>query len=267
MDTGLVRRGSSNSEGAYLIPSLPPGTYWISVDTQSSQVGATIDNQRLVSLPLNGRNVLQLATLLPGVGQASFPTTVTTSRSGPTVSVSGGRNRDNNFMLDGSMITTGLYNTTQNLPSPDALEEFRVLTNTFSAEFGEGVGSIFTAVTKSGTNAPHGSLFELFRNDALNARNFFASSNPTLRQNQFGGSFGGPVIVPGYNGKNRTFFFVNYRGIRIRQQSILTFFPPTTLERSGNFVGSKAVVDPATRQAFPGNIIPATVSIRWHRTS
>ncbi len=301
VETGLTRRGSSNSEGAYLIPSLPPGTYRIAVqvpgfksfrqdgikvevgqnprvdiqlqvgsvnesvtvaanaitvDTQSSQVGATIDNQRLVNLPLNGRNVLQLATLLPGVGPATFPTTVTTSRSGPTVSVSGGRSRDNNFMLDGSMITTGLYNTTQNLPSPDALEEFRVLTNTYSAEFGQGVGSIFTAVTKSGTNALHGNLFEFFRNDALNASNFFATSKPVLRQNQFGGSVGGPVVLPGYNGKNRTFFFVNYQGIRIRQQSILTFFPPTAQERSGNFAGSRPIVNPATGLPFPGNAIP-----------
>jgi hypothetical protein len=232
----------------------------IAVDTQSSQVGATIDRQRLVNLPLNGRNVLQLATLLPGVGPASFPTTVTNSRNGPTVSVSGGRSRDNNFLLDGTTITTGLYETTQNLPSPDALEEFRVLTNTYSAEYGRGVGSVFLAVTKSGTNDLHGSLFEFLRNDILNARNFFAATKPILRQNQFGGSIGGPVVLPGYNGKNRTFFFFSYQGIRLRQQNILTFFPSTALERAGDFSqSSRQILDPATGQAFAGNRIPANL--------
>lgn len=304
VNTGFTRTAATNSEGAYVIPSLPTGIYRItvqasgfknftqtgikvevgqnprvdarlelgavtetidvaanvlSVDTQSSQVGATIDNQRLVSLPLNGRNVLQLATLLPGVGPANFPTTVTNSRGGPTVSVSGGRTRDNNFMLDGTTITTGLYETAQNLPSPDALEEFRVLTNTYSAEYGRAVGSIFMAVSKSGTNEFHGNLFEFLRNDALNARNFFAASKPVLRQNQFGGSLGGPVELPGYNGKNRTFFFVSYQGIRIRQQNILTFFPPTAAELSGDFSQSgKPVVDPSTGHPFPGNQIPAS---------
>lgn len=303
VDTGLSRQGTTNTEGSYLIPSLPPGNYkitvhapgfksfsqtgikvevgqnprvdvhlevgavsenitvaanTIAVDTQSSQVGATIDNQRLVNLPLNGRNVLQLATFLPGVAPVSFPTVVTTSRGGPLVSVSGGRSRDNNFMLDGATITTGLYETAQNLPSPDALEEFRVLTNTYSAEYGRGVGSIFTAITKSGTNNLHGNLFEFLRNDALNARNAFAASKPVLRQNQFGGSFGGPVVLPGYNGKDQTFFFVNYQGIRIRQQNIQTFFPPTALERAGNFSQlGRSIIDPSTNAPFAGNIIPA----------
>lgn len=229
----------------------------ISVDTESSQIGATIDRQRLQELPLNGRNVLQLATLLPGVGPANFPTTVTNSRSGPTVSVSGGRPRDNNFLLDGSVITTGLYETAQNLPSPDALAEFRVLTSTYSAEYGRAVGSVFLAITKSGTNKPHGSLFEFLRNDALNARNFFAASKPVLRQNQFGGSIGGPVVVPGYDGRNRTFFFFAYQGIRIRQQGIRTFFPTTALERTGDFSQlSTKIVDPSTGLVFPGNRIP-----------
>jgi len=304
VETRLTRAAVTSADGAYLIPSLPPGMYNVtvhvsgfksftqtgikvevsqnprvdarleigattdtvnvaanvlSVDTETSQVGATIDSQRLVNLPLNGRNVLQLATLLPGVGPANFPTTVTNSRSGPTVSVSGGRPRDNNFMLDGTTITTGLYETPQNLPSPDALEEFRVLTNTYSAEYGRGVGSIFMAVSKSGTNSFHGNLFEFLRNDALNARNFFAAAKPVLRQNQFGGSFGGPVELPHYNGRNRTFFFVSYEGIRIRQQNILQLSPPTPAELSGNFSQSaQPIVDPLTNQQFPGNQIPAS---------
>lgn len=229
----------------------------LGVDTQGSTVGATIDRQRLASLPLLDRNVLTLATMLPGVGPASFPTTVTYSRAGPGVSVSGGRLKDNNFMLDGASMTTGLYGTSQNLPSPDALEEFRVLTNTYSAEFGQGVGSIFLAVTKSGTNTLHGNLYEYLRNDALNARNAFATTKPFLRQNQFGGSIGAPVLLPYYNGKDRTFFFVSYQGLRIGSQSLARSFPPTALERVGDFSGyAKPILDPSTRQPFPGNKIP-----------
>ena len=229
----------------------------LGVDTQGSTVGATIDRQRLASLPLLDRNVLTLATMLPGVGPASFPTTVTYSRAGPGVSVSGGRLKDNNFMLDGASITTGLYGTSQNLPSPDALEEFRILTNTYTAEFGQGVGSVFLAVTKSGTNTPHGNLYEYLRNDALNARNTFAITKPYLRQNQFGGSIGAPVRLPYYNGKDQTFFFVSYQGLRIGSQSLTKSFPPTALERLGDFSAyAKAIRDPSTGQPFPGNKIP-----------
>ncbi len=231
----------------------------VGVDTHSDTVGATIDNQRLASLPVLDRDLLNLATLLPGVGPASFPTTVTGSRNGPTVSVSGSRPRDNNFLLDGASFVAGLYNTPQNLPTPDAVEEFRVMTNTYSAEFGQGAGSIFFVVTKSGTDTFHGSLYEYLRNSAVNARNEFAATTPVLKQNQFGGSFGGPVLLPHFNGKDRTFFFVSYEGLRIRSQSIDNSFPPTALERAGNFSSSpKPVIDPGTGSPFPGNIIPAT---------
>jgi len=227
------------------------------VDTHGATVGATVDRERLASLPILDRNMLSLASLLPGVGPASFPTTVTGSRGGPTVSVSGSRPRDNNLMLDGATFSAGLYNTSQNLPSPDAVQEFRVLTDTYSAEFGQGVGSIFLAVTKSGTDTPHGSLYEYLRNDALNARNAFATTKPFLRQNQFGGSIGGPVMLPHYNGKDRTFFFVSYQGLRIRSQSLDRSFPATAVERAGDFSAyAKPVLDPTTGQPLPGNKIP-----------
>ena len=230
----------------------------LAVDTQGSTVGATITRQLLANLPLLDLNVLSLASMLPGIAQATLPTVVTNSRQGPTVSVSGGRLRDNNFMLDGANLISTLYGTSQNLPAPDALEEFRVLTNTYAAEYGQGVGSIFLAVTKGGTNTPHGSLYEYFRNDAVNARNFFAATAPLLRQNQFGASFGGPVTLPHYNGKDRTFFFVSYQGLRLSSQALSTSFPATAPERVGNFSATaKAVKDPTTGPAFPGNIIPA----------
>lgn len=229
-----------------------------SVDTQGSTVGSTIDQTRIEGLPLLNRNVMTLASLLPGIAAASFPTTVTGSRNGPSVSVSGSRRTENNVMLDGATLAAGLYNVSQNLPSPDAIEEFRVLTNTYSAEFGRGTGSMFLAVTKSGTNAFHGSLYEFLRNDALNARNAFATTKPFLRQNQFGGNVGGPVMLPRYSGKDRTFFFFSYQGLRIGSQGLNRSFPATALEREGNFSASNRTIrDPATGQPFPGNIIPS----------
>lgn len=230
----------------------------LGVDTHGSTVGATVDRQALSSLPLLDRNVLTLASLLPGVVAVSVPTIVVFSRNGAKISVDGGRLKDNIFMLDGASMTTGLYAVQQNLPSPDALGEVRILTNTYSAEYGQGVGSVFLAVTKSGTNSAHGSLYEYLRNDALNARNAFAQTKPFLRQNQFGGSVGGPVLLPYYNGKDRTFFFVSYQGLRIGSQSLATSYPATTLERQGDFSAyTKAILDPSTRQPFPGNKIPA----------
>ncbi len=302
--TALAANGTTNDEDGYLVPSLPPGNYRVtveapgfkvfsqsgvvvevglnarvnamlqlgsvnesvevqgaafSVDTQSATVGATVDNRRLTTIPLNGRNVLTLAQLLPGVGTGNIQTAVPNARTGPTINVSGGRDTDNNMMLDGTSLVELMYNRGVNLPNPDALQEFRVLTNTYSAEYGRTAGGVFLAVTKSGTNALHGSLFEFLRNDALNARNFFAASNPKLRQNQFGGSVGGPVMLPGYDGRNRTFIFGSYQGIRIRQESIFTSFPATAAERAGDFsAATRAIIDPSTRQAFPGNRIPAS---------
>ena len=231
----------------------------LAVDTESSTVGQVIDNRRIVSIPLNGRNVLALAQLLPGVGTASLPTTVTFSRSGPTFTVSGGRTNSNSVDLDGTILTGAMGNVAQNLPSPDSLQEFRVLTNTYDAEFGRASGGIVLSVTKSGTNQVHGALWEFLRNDALNARNYFNTKGPKpfLRQNQFGGSVGGPVILPHYNGKDRTFFFVSYQGLRIGQETNDVSTPLTANELAGNFAGESPIIDPLTGVQFPGNIIPA----------
>jgi len=226
------------------------------VDTGSATMGATVDGIRVANLPLNGLNVLSLATILPGVGQASLPVVVTNSRSGPNMSVSGGRTNNLNVMLDGSTFITAKHGSSQNLPAPDSLEEFRILTNSYGADYGRTSGGVILALTKSGSNTFHGSLYEFLRNDLLNARSAFALSKPFLRQNQFGGSLGGPVILPRYNGRNRTFFFFSYAGLEIRQQSLNTFSPFTNNERAGNFTGSKAITDPLTKQPFPGNQIP-----------
>ncbi len=230
----------------------------LTVDTQSTTLGATVDHRRLVSLPLSGRNVLSLMKLQAGVGLVNLPNVYTSSRNGPSFNVGGGKGTDHNVMLDGATFVTAKQGSAQNLPSPDALEEFRLLTNTYSAEYGRSAGVVITAVTKSGTNEYHGSAWEFLRNDALNARNSFASSKPFLRQNQFGLSFGGPVRLPRYRGKNRTFFFVSYQGLRIREQGLRTFFPLSEAERQGNFSRSSRIIqDPLNNQPFAGNVIPA----------
>jgi len=304
VDTGLVRTARIN-DGEYFIPSLPIGSYQItvqvagfkefsqtgitlqvgqnarvdaalqlgtvtesvsvsaaalSVDTTSTIVGAAIDNKQLEDIPLNGRNALGLAQLLPGVGTASLPEIILFSRGGPTFTVSGSRTSQNNVMLDGTTLIGAMGNVAQNLPDPDALQEFRIFTNTFSAEYGRASGGVLLAVTKSGTNSLHGSLWEFLRNDSLNARNYFngpsTGPRPFLRQNQFGGSIGGPVVLPGYNGKGKTFFFVNYQGLRISQQSDNTSILPTAAELNGDFSGQAPIIDPLTGLQFPGNIIP-----------
>jgi hypothetical protein len=231
----------------------------LSVDTQSTTLGATVDNRRMTSIPLNGRNVLSLAQLLPGVGVGDIETTLVNARSGPSMTISGNRVTDNNLMLDGTSMVELMYNYGINLPNPDAVQEFRVLTNTYSAEYGRASGGVFLAVSKSGSNDVHGSSFEFLRNDNLNARNFFAPSKPFLRQNQFGGSIGGPVILPKYNGRNHTFIFGSYQGVRVRQQTLMTSTPATAQENQGDFSAAlpKTIKDPTNGLPFPGNLIPA----------
>jgi hypothetical protein len=294
--TGLVRNAVTNVEGMYRIPTLPLGSYEVSVlvtgfqrftqsgitlqvgqnarvdapmqlgevietvtveaaavsvDTQGTTIGATVNRLRLQNIPLNGRNILSLAQLLPGVGTGNISTAITFSRSGPTITVSGARRNENNMMLDGSTFLGNMGNTGQNLPSPDALTEFRVLTNTYSAEYGRGGGGIFLAVSKSGTNEVHGGVWEFLRNDTLNARNWFAASIPKLRQNQFGFSLGGPVK------KNKTFLFGSYQGLRVRQENLRTSFPLSQMERAGDFSASpNPILDPNTGDPFPNNLIP-----------
>jgi hypothetical protein len=233
----------------------------LTIDTESTTVGEVIDNRRIESIPLNGRDVLDLMQLLPGVSdKASLPVTITFSRGGPSFSVSGGRTNSNSVDLDGSQLVGAMGNVAQNLPSPDALQEFQMLTNTYDAEYGRASGGVIFAVTKSGINQFHGGLWEFLRNDALNARNYFnpaPSAKPYLRQNQFGFSGGGPVLLPHYSGKNRTFFFVSYQGLRISQETNDISTPPTAAQLAGNFSGQATIKDPTTGAPFQNNIIPS----------
>ena len=153
-----------------------------------------IDSRRVVELPINGRNIIGLAALLPEGITGGCATDVHRRSQRPTLSISGSRGNENLFLFDGAEFNAAFRNTGLNYPPPDALQEVNILTNTFSAEYGRNAGSVVNVVTRSGTNRIHGDLWEFLRNQKLNARNFFAPSiKPQLIQNQFGATAGGPI--------------------------------------------------------------------------
>jgi hypothetical protein len=184
------------------------------VDTTSTQLGAVINDRSINELPLNSRDTYQFLQLQPGVqaqlgnGNGSL---FYGSQDTGSVSVNGGRTRANNFSVNGGDANDQFVNSPTIQPSPDSVEEFRVITNTFDAEYGRNSGSVVNVITKSGSNSLHGDIFEYFRNTVLDARNYFDLGRPQWNQNQFGGTLGGPIK------KDRTFFFVSYEGRRIRE--------------------------------------------------
>ncbi len=202
------------------------------VDTTSTQLGAVVDDRTVTELPLNERDTYQFLQLQPGVqtqlgGNSDL---FYGSGSAGSVSVNGGRGRANNFSVNGGDANDQFVNLPTVQPSPDSIQEFRVLTNTFDAEYGRNSGAVVNVVTKSGTNQWHGDVYEFFRNKVLNARGFFDSVKPAFNQNQFGGTFGGPVK------KDKTFFFTSYEGRRIRQgRGSDTVAVPTPQEIGGDF--------------------------------
>ncbi|MBI3210358.1 MAG: TonB-dependent receptor [Candidatus Solibacter usitatus] len=230
------------------------------VDTSGATLKQVIDSHRMTELPLNGRSMLELQLLSPGV--VSDPTTGGGLQSPTTgFSVNGGRASTVNYLLDGGDNNDYFFNTASNFPIPDAVQEFSMSLNNFTAEQGKSSGGVVNVITRSGTNVYHGGLFEFLRNDALNTRNFFSASVPKLRQNQFGGVFGGPLSIPKlYAGKDRTFFFLSYQATRIRSGLTQSnIFVPTALERNGDYAAStQKPTDPNNRQAFPGSVIPAS---------
>jgi hypothetical protein len=223
------------------------------VDTRSSAVMTVVDPQRMQELPMLNRSVLTLAVLAPGITDVSVPDAVTDQRSAPTINsaATGGRTNQNDLQLDGATLTTSLYNRASNLPSPDSIQEFQVLTNSYSAEYGRGGGTSLLAITKSGSNRMRWAAWEYYRDDALNGKNYFAVTKPYMLRNQFGANLGGPIR------RDKTFFFVNYERLHFDQQQILTFTPPTAAQRAGDFSGSATLVyDPQTGAPFPGNRVP-----------
>jgi hypothetical protein len=217
------------------------------VDTTSTQLGAVINDRSVNELPLNTRDTYQFLQLQPGVqaqlGSSNGALFFGSDDAG-SVSVNGGRTRANNFNVNGGDANDLFVNTPTIQPTPDAVEEFRVITNTFDAEYGRNSGSVVNVITKSGTNKFHGDLYEYFRNTVLDARGYPAPSTPQLNQNQFGATFGGPLK------KDRTFFFLSYEGRRIRAGAVgdLLNVPTPAQANGGNFGGPGAfnVINPNT---------------------
>jgi Carboxypeptidase regulatory-like domain len=202
------------------------------VDTTTTQLGAVINDRSVNELPLNTRDTYQFLQLQPGV-QAQLGSSGSLffgSDDAGSVSVNGGRTRANNFSVNGGDANDQFVNTPTVQPTPDSVEEFRVITNTFDAEYGRNSGSVVNVITKSGSNKLHGDVYDYFRNTVLNAQGYFNSVKPVFNQNQFGGTLGGPIK------KDRTFFFLSYEGRRVRQgQPGKLLNVPTAAERGGDF--------------------------------
>jgi hypothetical protein len=231
------------------------------VQTSSSELGTTVTDQEIEALPLNGRNFVNLTRTVPGVLRGIPGANIDGAgslawRASASFSANGQRPRDNNYMLDGVDNNETWLQTVVVFPSVDALDEFKLQTSTYSAEFGRSLGGVVNLQIKSGTNAMRGSAFEFHRDDAFDANNFFNNragrSKPDFRQNQFGGTLGGPIF------KDRTFFFADYQGHRENQGQTFLSTVPTLAMRAGDFSElSRVIYDPATGQPFPGNRIPA----------
>jgi outer membrane receptor protein involved in Fe transport len=230
------------------------------VEATVTSLGKTVEEREVLDLPLNGRNFSQLGLLQPGVtpitpGLAEAGGSL---RNGQAYAVNGQRPESNNFLIDGANNFNAVDAGFVLQPPIDAIAEFRILTHTANAEFGHNSGSTTNIITRSGTNAFHGAAWDFLRNDAMDAKSFFAQSVEPLKRNQFGGTFGGPIR------RDKTFFFVYYEGLRNRQGETVDATVPSLLERQGDFSQtidpSTGQVDPLvnefTGQPFPGNKLP-----------
>jgi hypothetical protein len=219
----------------------------VQVETTSTQLGAVMTDTAIVQLPMNTRNAYSLLQLQPGVQSQLGNDLFFGSDNAGAVSVNGGRGRANNYMVNGGDGNDIFVNAPAIQPSPDAIEEFRVLTNTFDAEYGRNSGSVVNVVTKSGTNSIHGDFYEFLRNDALNTRGYFDPFLLDYKQNQFGATLGAPIK------KDKTFIFGSYEGNRLVQGiSSGTVLLPSPAEVGGNFGGpfQGAIGDPAFAQVL-----------------
>ena len=256
---GVNRKVTSGKNGDFVLPSLPIGTYILTVtangfetyvadnitvdadksvkqvvkltignakdtvsvdaegtalDTNSATIGTLIDNTLVENLPIDGRNVVALAGLLPGVTDLNAPATATGDRNGPTYSVSGSRNTQNLQLFDGLMWNNLFYNTGINYPPPNSLQEISVLLNNFKAQYGRNAGSVFNVVTKSGTNSLHGEIWDYAQSRAFNASDYITKNDPTDNSQQVGASVQGPII------KDKLFFALTFQDLIQRLQAI-----------------------------------------------
>lgn len=262
----------------------------VEMKTDDAVVGQVVDNRRVTELPINGRNIVTLATTVPGVGYGNRQGYTYSGEGGGfvggkiiAVTANGQRELNQQVTLDGVIATGSQVNVANLVPNVDAVQEMKVMTSSFSAEYGQNSGAIVQIAMKSGTNQIHGTLFEFLRNNAVVAKDYFLNfqlppgatpaNKPILRRNQFGAFIGGPVIFPKiYNGKNRTFWTFAYEGYRQTQQNPTQAFWFPQAFRNGDFSAlltpliqnGKAVrapifiSDPLTGQVFPNNIIPAS---------
>jgi hypothetical protein len=246
MDVGDVSEEVTIEESAPLL------------QTGNAELSEVIDNQRVTSLPLNGRQFVDLTLLSDNVFVAPRGTRGSAlTQTGPAVVVSGQRPGHNMYYLDGVSVTDQYFNHLVASPPIDAIQEFNIQKSIYPPEFGGKASATINAVTKSGANAFHGDLYEFVRNDIFDARNFFdPAQKPPYRQNQFGGTLGGPLQ------KDETFFFLTYEGFRGRQALTQRFLVPSAKVRSGDFSGLPTIYDPfiteptGQRHAFSGNTIP-----------
>ncbi len=262
----------------------------VEMKTDDAVVGQVIDNQRVTELPINGRNIVTLAATVPGVGYGNRQGFQYSGESGGfvggkiiAVTANGQRELNQQVTIDGVIATGSQVNVANLAPSVDAVQEVKVMTSSFSAEYGQNSGAIVQIAMKSGTNALHGTLFEFLRNNAVVAKDYFLNfqlapgatqlNKPILRRNQFGAFVGGPVIFPKlYNGRNKTFWSFAYEGYRQTQETPSQAFWFPQAFRNGDFSalltpvlqngkpvrGPVFVTDPLTGDPFPGNIIPAS---------
>src|SRR5947209_14220617 len=289
LTTQVTREALTDNDGNYQIPSLPIGTYRVSiertgfktfvsednklqinqslkvdaalevgtttervevvgttaaVETVNPTLGQSVTSRPIVNLPLNGRNVLQLALLQPGVTESN----PSDGGGGSGFNIAGSRSDSVTYLLDGGVNNNLLSNRIVFNPNPDTVAEFRILTSNYTAEYGRNAGGIISVVTKSGTNDFTFSLFEFLRNDALNANSFFNKRDglrrDVLKRNQFGGTAGGPVMLPRFgeggrrlwDGRNRAFFFFSYQGQRqVQTQTTASIRVFTPAELHGHF--------------------------------
>jgi hypothetical protein len=245
------------------------------LDSVSATLGRVVENNSVMNMPLSSRNTLDLAILAPGVAGG-------TGFTGSNFFSNGTRNSQSDVLIDGVTVAVqeqnGGVTDVKFRPSVEVVQEFKVQTNSFSAEYGNTGGTVVNLVTRSGTNELHGSLFEFLRNSALNANSFFANRSGRalvpFRRNQFGGAAGAPIFIPHlYNGRDRTFFFFHYEATRQSSQSTTLDTVPTALEKQGNFSDTRdaagrllTIYDPFSarqdaagnwaRDVFAGNVVP-----------
>jgi hypothetical protein len=234
------------------------------VQIATSELGTTVQEEQIKTLPLNGRNFVNLTRTIPGVVRGIPGANIDGAgslawRASASFSANGQRPRDNNYMLDGVDNNETWLQTVVIFPSVDALDEFKMQTSTYSAEFGHSLGGVVNLQIKSGANQNHGSGFEFLRNSVFDANNFFNNragrDKPDFSQHQFGGTDGGALV------KDKTFFFFDYQGYKVSQGQTYLSTVPSAKMRNGDFSElNRVVYDPVTHLPFAGNIIPQN---RW----